>query len=583
MIISTFGTKICDDAVKLFRKTIVTANRLVEISPFTVAGKYSPERECWSDTQAVRGDNPYLNMIFEKEYGNQITSLLKAENAGRIVIDLAICRNSFMEFTFDNGKVFRITESNVVKNHLDTIRAMLCNDYQAKIVAERVMNPLAMSYDELEAELSDFAGWLKEEIGVDRVVLLKVHNVYLYLGKDNRMGVMTDRISMVNHYNGFYDKCADIFLKYIDCPVIEVPCNLLGEEQVKEPNIFHYTRLYYEYINKCLHAIEEGRYFDVKAAILEEYETRQRMQVEEAILCPLMGQSYNRRNGRKLILIGENPVYEYNMMRNYGIRVAKKVSYTPDSKMEDIIEQMQDVRDKDSEYLCIVPNVYPDTGVLEALWRCGYGKGTGYMTVSHDPVVLSDFTGSYQDYYNNKIISKSPVSCEMEGSGIRVTVGTGSSNNQMKVILLDEATLEIGDGVATGADSFTSTIYDGAKVFVGKNVYFGNRVHMRPSYFNRTVLGDNVHIGDDTILFIGDGHAIIDLKTGDNINYDLNHSRPDKHRLIIGNNVRVGDGCFILSGADIGDNCIVRERSFVNKKFGDNCYLAGHPAKTAQR
>lgn len=584
MIISTFGTKICDDAVNLSRKTIVNANRLVEISPFTVADKYSPERECYSDTQDVQCDNPYLNMIFEKEYGNGITPVLKAENAGRIVIDLATCRNRFMEFTFDNGKVFRITESATVKNHLDTVRAMLCNDYQAKIVAERAVNPLAMRPDELEAELSDFAGWLKEEIGIDRIVLLKVHNVYLYLGKNNRVNVMEDKISLVNTYNDFYDKCADILLKYMNCPVIEVPCNLLGEEQIKLPYMFHYTALYYEYINRCLHAIDENRYSRAEAAaILEEYETKQHLQVAETVLRPLVEISYYKRNGRKLILIGDNPVYEYNMMQRYGVKVEKKIPYTQDSKMEDIVELLQEVKDKSNEYLCVVPDIYPDTGVLEALWRCGYGRMTGYMIGLHDSVKLFNFTGTYRDYYNNEIISKSPINCELKGSGIRVSVGTGSKNNWMKFILFDEVTMEIGDGVKTGTESLTSMIYDGVKISIGTNVYFGNRVHMRPSYFNRVVLGDNVYIGDDSVLFIGDGHAIIDLKTGNNMNYDLNHSMPDKHRLIIGNNVRIGDGCFILSGTVIGDNCIVRERSLVNKKFGDNCYLAGHPAKEAQR
>ena len=50
-------------------------------------------------------------------------------------------------------------------------------------------------------------------------------------------------------------------------------------------------------------------------------------------------------------------------------------------------------------------------------------------------------------------------------------------------------------------------------------------------------------------------------------------------KIIIGNNVFIGDNCTILPNTTIGDNCIVGAGSVVRGKFPENSVIIGNPAK----
>jgi acetyltransferase-like isoleucine patch superfamily enzyme len=50
-------------------------------------------------------------------------------------------------------------------------------------------------------------------------------------------------------------------------------------------------------------------------------------------------------------------------------------------------------------------------------------------------------------------------------------------------------------------------------------------------------------------------------------------------KIIIGNNVFIGDNCTILPNTIIGDNCIIGAGSVVRGRFPDNSVIIGNPAK----
>ena len=54
---------------------------------------------------------------------------------------------------------------------------------------------------------------------------------------------------------------------------------------------------------------------------------------------------------------------------------------------------------------------------------------------------------------------------------------------------------------------------------------------------------------------------------------------PAHKRVEIGNNVRFGAKCIVLSGAKIGDNCFIGAYSLVNKEIPANSVAVGIPAK----
>ena len=126
MEISTLGTKICDDAIHYSNGKIVNKNRFVEISPFTLADEYSfTDSDNIIPDMDVNEPNPYLKDIFLKELHGDITKDLISSSAEYIVIDLLICRLFFKEFTFENGRRFRITFNHTCQNNLDLLKKYL--------------------------------------------------------------------------------------------------------------------------------------------------------------------------------------------------------------------------------------------------------------------------------------------------------------------------------------------------------------------------------------------------------------------------------------------------------------------------
>ena len=199
----------------------------------------------------------------------------------------------------------------------------------------------------------------------------------------------------------------------------------------------------------------------------------------------------------------------------------------------------------------------------------------------HQTYILRNFVGEYKDYYNNHIIAKSPVTVELKGSGANISIGAGvySFKEQLRFIALNEVTLNIGKRLYTNHEKvIVSTLYDGARTAIGDNVCFGNNVNIRSSFFTSTYIGDNCYIGNDAVIFNGDGHAILSIDTGENLNYDLNNSSESKHIITIGDNSQIGNDCFILSGSYIANGSIVRDKSLTNKNFGERALIAGHPA-----
>lgn len=117
--------------------------------------------------------------------------------------------------------------------------------------------------------------------------------------------------------------------------------------------------------------------------------------------------------------------------------------------------------------------------------------------------------------------------------------------------------------------------------YLKKKGYFrsvGDRVMINsfkiPLYANLISIGENVWIASD-VTFI----------THDVIHYMLNGlDRRRKYTekvgcINIGDNVFIGNGCRIMHGVDIGDNCVIAAGSIVTRDLEGNGVYAGVPAK----
>lgn len=84
-------------------------------------------------------------------------------------------------------------------------------------------------------------------------------------------------------------------------------------------------------------------------------------------------------------------------------------------------------------------------------------------------------------------------------------------------------------------------------------------------------IGDNVRIANGVKFFTHGG--LFPFREKLNANLDI------FGKVVIGNNVHIGDGAYIMPGVTIASNCIVGAGSVVTKSVPEGSIVAGNPAR----
>jgi acetyltransferase-like isoleucine patch superfamily enzyme len=92
---------------------------------------------------------------------------------------------------------------------------------------------------------------------------------------------------------------------------------------------------------------------------------------------------------------------------------------------------------------------------------------------------------------------------------------------------------------------------------------------------NKIVIGNNVKIGADVIIFDSDMHSLNYLERRD---YTTDAENAKKKPIIIGNDVFIGTRSIITKGVEIGDKVIIAAGSVVTKSIPANEIWGGNPA-----
>lgn len=124
-------------------------------------------------------------------------------------------------------------------------------------------------------------------------------------------------------------------------------------------------------------------------------------------------------------------------------------------------------------------------------------------------------------------------------------IGRGS-----KIIVHKDAILELGDNFAISSSS-TISCY--------KHIKFGK----------------DIQFSWDCLVMDSDTHAIID-ENGKRMNQDK--------EIIFEDRVWIGNGCMILKGTHVPNNCVIGARSvIVGCKCDDHTIIVGNPAKNIKK
>ncbi|MEQ1757822.1 MAG: DapH/DapD/GlmU-related protein [Vicinamibacterales bacterium] len=123
------------------------------------------------------------------------------------------------------------------------------------------------------------------------------------------------------------------------------------------------------------------------------------------------------------------------------------------------------------------------------------------------------------------------------------------------------------------------------------SIGFGNRVHDNPklSIGDQSFVGHNcgflvaqsIRIGDHCLLAGGvrlsdfDGHPIAHDARREDQPYSPSNVKP----IVIGNDVWIGAGVYVMKGVHIGDRSIIGAGSVVTKNIPADVIAAGNPAR----
>ena len=154
-----------------------------------------------------------------------------------------------------------------------------------------------------------------------------------------------------------------------------------------------------------------------------------------------------------------------------------------------------------------------------------------------------------------KFRSVAPVLCEGKG---RVSVGEGTVFGFME------------DADFWTTYEFLNPRNAGSKISIGKNCQICNRF-TAISEGEGIEIGDNVLVGSSVTVLDSDFHEIDpEKRVGGN---------PKTGKVVLGDNVWIGDRVMILKGTTIGKNSVVAAGAVVSGEFPANVVIGGVPAR----
>lgn len=177
------------------------------------------------------------------------------------------------------------------------------------------------------------------------------------------------------------------------------------------------------------------------------------------------------------------------------------------------------------------------------------------------------------EYGKNLLLKGVPVIFNKKGASI--TIG---NNVTIKSSLLSNL-------VGLYSRTIVVTRVPGAKIEIGNDVGIsGATIYARKSI----KIGDRTCIGGNCKILDNDFHPIEIEKR----NLLLGRNAPEEGEcadwigtkpIIIGKDCFIGCNSIILKGTVLGDGCVVGAGAVVSGNFGDNCVIAGNPARVIKK
>lgn len=266
-------------------------------------------------------------------------------------------------------------------------------------------------------------------------------------------------------------------------------------------------------------------------------------------------------------------------------------------------------------YLVSLDRAY-DEAINNQLILMGFSDITDSVFLRHKPVVIDNFvcpSEGYLDLYGNSIVCSAGTKIKriiLRGSGSIIKIGSNVVNtNNITFDIASNAFIEIKNKCKINAPvKFEVLGHSGSAVIsIGERCRFTDalfRLYVSPfetavvinddctfeTHFEahantgkRIILGHDCMISHNVYMLSGDGHAIFDVNTGDNLNSDYTKLTVHKNNIVFGNHVWCGYGAFIMNGTNVGTGSIIGAKCVLKGTYPNNCSIAGNPAKIVRK
>ena len=168
---------------------------------------------------------------------------------------------------------------------------------------------------------------------------------------------------------------------------------------------------------------------------------------------------------------------------------------------------------------------------------------------------IKNFLGSVGEH------SRICYPCSLQGGG-------------QKNVKIGDYTIINKDSILASHTKYQKQLFQNVSIIIGNHCSIGRNNHF--TAINGIVIGDYLLTGQ-FVTISDNNHG--ELSEENSCIAPEERSLTSKGKVVIGNNVWLGDKSMILSGVKIGNNVIVAANAVVTKDVPDNCIVAGIPAK----
>lgn len=548
---------------------------LICISPFSLIEKPFDDNKLLDYKTDERGSESYLCDINRN-------ALQKIKDAGAeyLLIDLLDARLLLRNLKFANGKTLICSNSN--SSITNSIKQKICEDYKTRCIQDELINPKRYSREELKTKVQQVLQLLLKYFSKEKIIILNTRCCINYFNRKGEVKYNSDfgRLVPINNLLDDIYSC----IKNKGFHEIKLPNVLLGDENYLRPFAFNYNKAYYVYIKSCIDAITSNCSVSHKKEIdryCKNYENITNSHLRSSIVAAMADIINFRIDGRKLVLIGESKELSQLLQSKYNIKVDEVIPYYENMDMNEFIVSIQKLKGKREEIYLAVPNVYCGDNALQELRKFYYSTIAYICVPTHEFINMNNFCGKFKDIYNNYIECYSPINIQLCGSGSKITVYEQSNLSKAKIDCFNQTNVEIGQKCSVSI-SLGIIAWDGGNVKIGESSTFVS-TNIWAHLDSRIIIGKHCMHAVENQYLGGSGHAIFDVKTGQNISTDLNYISLNKRTIKVGEHVWIGSRTTIMAGVEIGDGSIIGAGAVVTKKIPNNCSAAGIPAKIIKK